>query len=88
MRELGRTEEASRSFARAASKAPEDPTPHLELASLALLRGDTLAAQNSLQHAIKLKPNGAATGALTSRIEDAQARLANDADSTAESQLR
>ena len=39
MRELGRFEDARRCFARATEKDPDDATPHLQLAELALLQG-------------------------------------------------
>ncbi len=40
MRKLGRAEEARRCFVRASTKDPQDATPHLELASLAIENGE------------------------------------------------
>jgi len=57
MRHLGRHGEAQRSFAIAARKQPEDPTPHLQLASVAMDQGDYPAAQQALATAVKIQPD-------------------------------
>lgn len=57
MRQLGRPSEARRCFTRAATKQPGDPSPHLQLASLALEEGDVSAAKSSLAVAMELDPN-------------------------------
>ncbi len=57
MRQLGRPGEAGRCFARAATKKPRDPVPHLQLASLALEQGDVSDARSSLDTALQLDPD-------------------------------
>ncbi len=57
MRKLGRAEEARRCFVRASTKDPQDATPHLELASLAIEHGDVESARESLQVAQQLDPD-------------------------------
>jgi tetratricopeptide (TPR) repeat protein len=56
MRRLGRIEEARRCFVRASQKDLSDATPHLELAALALERGDAARARESLSVASGLDP--------------------------------
>ncbi len=63
MRQLGRTEEAEQCFVRASSKDPTNAKPHLELASLAMERGDVTLAQQSLAVALKLNPTSVPTDA-------------------------
>jgi Tfp pilus assembly protein PilF len=55
MRQLGHCEEARRCFVRAAAKDKEDATPHQQLASLAMERGDAEAAQRELDWVDQLK---------------------------------
>ncbi len=57
MRHLGRKEEARRCFDRAAAKDPDNASPHLELASLALEQGAVEEARQSLAIAMQLEPN-------------------------------
>jgi len=61
MRQLGRFDQARRCFQRAARKNPDDATPHLELASLALHQGNALEAQQSIDLALTLDPGLAKT---------------------------
>ena len=77
MRHLGRMDEARRCFGRAASKAPEDATPHLELASLSLLQGDLIAAQSSLEQARLIDPESISTEQWQA-LQTQQNRLAAD----------
>ncbi len=90
MRQLGRTEEARRCFARAATKDPTDPSPHLELASLALERGEVVVAQESLALAMELDPDSLPAGRWMEQMRDQQRRLASEAavDVGAAPQLR
>ena len=79
MRELGRDEEAKRCFLRATRKSPDDPTPHLELASLQLRLGQADAARDALETAMRLDP----AGTRDSRLIDAlQPRMAAGDDAT------
>ncbi|MFK8112498.1 MAG: tetratricopeptide repeat protein [Rubripirellula sp.] len=57
MRQLGRPDEARRSFVRASVKDPMNSEPHLEMASLSLERGDAEQARASLQIAMQLDPD-------------------------------
>ncbi len=57
MRQLGRTDEACRSFASAAAKAPDDASPHLEIAAIELQRGNINEAQDALSIAMRLDPD-------------------------------
>ncbi len=56
MQQLGRSDEARQCFTLAASKEPSDPTPHLQLATLLLNRGDFELARASLATAVHLDP--------------------------------
>lgn len=58
MRELGRDDEAKQCFLRATRKSPDDPAPHLELASLRLKLGQVDAARSALETAMRLDPTG------------------------------
>lgn len=83
MRELGRNAEAGRCFARAAEKAPGDPSPHLHLASLSLDAGEVNAARISLAKALELDPNAIrdpkpADDSVLKRFRAAEARVADD----------
>jgi Flp pilus assembly protein TadD len=79
MRRLGRAEEARRCFARASSKDPKDATPHLELASLALERGDVTRARESLDLAIQLNPD-TVEGQWIEQLQVQQERVASEPD--------
>lgn len=57
MRRLGREREAVRSLTIAATKSPEDPEPHLELASMALESGDHAMASQALAAALLINPS-------------------------------
>ncbi len=83
MRHLGRTEEAGRCFARAAAKDPSNPTPHMELASLALERGDTDAARQSLALARQLNPTSIPLVTEAEDIKNAPQRIANEPQASA-----
>lgn len=76
MRELGRLEEARRCFARASQKNPNDATPFLQLAELALLQGQTSEAQLALEIARQNDTNSAAEKAWISQLDQQQARIA------------
>jgi tetratricopeptide (TPR) repeat protein len=78
MRKVGRFEEAKRSFLRAAQKDPENDSPHIELAALALERGDTASAQNAFAEAVRLNPSLAQGQDWMQQLELEQARLATD----------
>lgn len=56
MRKLDRIDEARRCFVRASIKDPADHQPHLELAALALERGDVAAARQSFKTALTINP--------------------------------
>lgn len=79
MRELGRYEEARRCFVRASTKRPEDAAPHLELASLALQRGEIEIARECLTAAQTLNPESVRSGKWMERL-DRQARIADESD--------
>lgn len=88
MKRLGRSEEARRCFARASTKEPDDATPHLELASLAIERGDIAQARQSLELATRLNPDSV-EGQWIARLQAQQERVAKEPDpSAAEAQLR
>ena len=78
MRELGRREEARRCFARASAKDAEDATPHLQLAELALERGEFSTARISLDMAINLHPESSSESAWMKQLEDQHARVARE----------
>lgn len=78
MRKVGRFEEAKRSFLRATQKDPENDSPHIELAALALERGDTASAQNAFAEAVRLNPSLAQGQDWMQQLELEQARLATD----------
>jgi len=78
MRHLGRSEEAKRCFVRASTKDPNNPTPYLELASLALERGDSDAARQSLEIARRLGPVSIPTRPRIDQIQNDHQRLANE----------
>ncbi|TWT82970.1 Tetratricopeptide repeat protein [Planctomycetes bacterium CA13] len=77
MREVGRLDEAKRSFIRAAGKDPNDATPHLELASLSLEHGNVDQAKTSLATALMLNPNSLLEGDWSDRFKRQQERLAD-----------
>ena len=64
MRQLGRSREARRCFVRAAAKDADDPSPHLELASLDLDMGRVAAARTSLETALRLDPDSVRGGGM------------------------
>jgi tetratricopeptide (TPR) repeat protein len=72
MRQLGRTEEARRCFARAAVKDPDDASPHLEIASLAQQRGEFDAAERSLAVAVRLNPDSLGEGQWLEHLQNQQ----------------
>ena len=83
MRELGRPSEARRCFARAAEKDPGDASPHLQLASWWLERGNVEQARASLAEAKRRDPEaGSAPGAgnalVPEEIGKAAPRLAEE----------
>lgn len=78
MRELGRTEEARRSFIRAAEKDPTDAAPHLEIAALALETGDVDVARRSLAAATRVGADSADQDTYLRQLQDQQARLARN----------
>ena len=77
MRQLKRSEEARRCFVRASGKAPDDPTPHLELAALAWERGDFAVASESLLVAHKLNPDSVSADWMD-QLQQQQARVASE----------
>lgn len=76
MRQLGRRDEAQRCFLRAAGKDPTNATPHLEMATLALARGDVDQAGISLEKAIELDPDSVRDSLRVQQLQDQQRRLA------------
>ena len=80
MRQLGRAEEARRCFVRASTKDPSDATPHLELASLALERGEAELARESLMVAHQLKRDAAGQDDSTESLQEDKARVASEPD--------
>ena len=78
MRKVGRFEEAKRCFLRAAQKDPKDESPHVELATLALERGDNAAAKEFFSEAVRLNPSLAKGPDWVQQLELEQARLATD----------
>lgn len=80
MRQLGRTEEARRCFARASVKDPEDATPHLELASLALEQGNIALAKDSLSLGLQLNPDSVHEGQRMVQLKNQHERLARQPD--------
>lgn len=57
MRRLGRHREAIRSLTIAATKSPKNPEPRLELASIAIERGEHVVAQEELAAALQIDPD-------------------------------
>lgn len=88
MRKLGRTHEAKRSFVRAVQKEPNDYSPHVELASLALERGDVAAARESFTEAVRLNPSLARARDWMQQLQSEEGRIAVDPDTTPPPQLR
>ncbi len=80
MRQLGRIEEARRCFVRASIKDTTDAAPHLELASLALERGQVAIARESLNVAMRLDPDSVREGDWIEQLTDEQARVASEPD--------
>jgi tetratricopeptide (TPR) repeat protein len=78
MRELGRDEEARRCFARACNKDATDATPHLQMAELALARGEVVAARTSLEIASMLDPESSQESVWMQQLRDQQARVARE----------
>ena len=77
MRQLGRGDEALRCFQRAIDKNPADASPHLEIATLALARGNVDQAHQSLNKAIELEPNLARESLRVQQLQDQHQRLAD-----------
>lgn len=82
MRELGRTEEARRCFARASSKDANDATPYLQLAELELAQGEISAASRSLDLAANLPHDSAEESAWLKQLQEQHARVALEMAST------
>jgi Tfp pilus assembly protein PilF len=88
MRQLGRSEQARRCFVRASTKDPTDAKPHLELATLAVERGNVQSAKDSLAVALSLDPD-TIQPAWAERLQGQQERLAAEPRPTdAETQHR
>ncbi len=79
MRELGRAEEARRCFARASAKDIDDATPHLQLAELAMERGEIATARASLDMAMHLNADSNDESAWMKQLQDQHARVAREA---------
>jgi tetratricopeptide (TPR) repeat protein len=88
MRKLGRNEEARRCFVRATVKDPEDATPHLELASLALDQGNVALAKDSLSLGLRLNPDSVDEGQWMVQLKNQQERLAQQPDPVTEDARR
>ena len=82
MRELGRTEEARRCFARASAKDASDVTPHLQLAELALAEGEVADARIALETALNLDPDSSQESAWMKQLQEQHARIASEPSGT------
>lgn len=82
MRELGRTEEARRCFARASAKDASDVTPHLQLAELALAQGEVVDARIALETALNLDPESSQESAWMKQLQEQHARIARESSGT------
>lgn len=80
MRQLGRSEEAEHCFVSASSKDPENARPHLELAALAMDRGDSETARQCLEIALRLNPSAGSADQQMIDAQKVQERLASDPD--------
>jgi len=80
MRQLGRAEEAEQCFVRASTKDPDNARPHIELAALAMDRGDNETARESLDIALRLNPSSVSADDRMSEIQNTQQRLASEPD--------
>jgi Tfp pilus assembly protein PilF len=80
MRQLGRTEEAEQCFVSASGKDPENARPHLELAALAMDRGDSETARQCLEIALRLNPSAGLADQQMIDAQKVQERLASDPD--------
>lgn len=78
MRKLGRGEEARRCFVRASKKDPNDATPHLKLASLAIENGELESARESWQIAQQLNPNSVGEGGWIEQLNGERQRVASE----------
>ena len=78
MRRLGRTEEAEQCFVRASVKDPSNARPHMELASLAMERGDTVTARKSLDLAMQLNPDSRSSDRWTVHDRSEREQLARE----------
>lgn len=76
MRKVGRIDDARRSFMRAAMKEPDNYSPHIELASLALEAGNVDAAKASYQEAVRRNPSLAARSDWMQQLRGDDTRLA------------
>lgn len=76
MKELGRTEEARRCFARASAKDSQDATPHLQLAELEMERGEIAAARDSLDMAMTLPAESNQESDWLKQLQDQHAKIA------------
>lgn len=88
MRQLGRPNEARRCFVRASEKEPLDATPHLELASLALERGEIDGAREALAVALRLNPDSVRDGGWMEQLRNEQERLAREPNDVSDSTIR
>jgi tetratricopeptide (TPR) repeat protein len=88
MRQLGRDEQAKQCFLRAARKDPKAASPHVELAALALDRGQVDAAQVSLSMAMQLDHALGREGQRLQQLRTEQRRLAGELPVAAEATQR
>lgn len=82
MRQLGRGEEAEQCFVRAAAKDPGNARPYLELAALAMDRGDIETGRESLDIALRLNPSSVSADPRMSEFQATKQRVASDPDQT------
>ena len=76
MQELGRFEDAKRCFARASEKAPDDATPFLRLAELALIQGRKEDAALAVQQAKERQVSSTDEANWIAQLEQQQTRIA------------
>lgn len=76
MQELGRFEDAKRCFARASEKAPDDATPFLRLAELALIQGRKGDAALAVQQAKERQVSSTDEANWIAQLEQQQTRIA------------
>lgn len=72
----GADSSAREAYARAAAASPADPSPHMQLAQLDLLAGDTADARTELQKVLALKPDIALAYYLLSQVDASAGDLA------------